>query len=53
MRSLWAHNLTYFKVEFGMVMNKATVKGGNFPMLLLDSSVLIRVWTSLGESMSN
>lgn len=53
MKSLWTRNLTCFKVEFLMVMNKATVKGGNFPMLLLDSSVLIRVWTSLGESMSN
>lgn len=41
-------------------MNEATVKGenwtckrGDFPLLLLDSLLLVRVWTSLGEAMAN
>lgn len=41
-------------------MNEATVKGenwtckpGDFPLLLLDSLLLVGVWTSLGEAMAN
>lgn len=60
LKSLWTCNLTCFKVKFGTFMNEATVKGenwtckpGDFPLLLLDSLLLVGVWTSLGEAMAN